>query len=177
MNKYQNYRVYINATRAERENNRVDFFPTKCHIPLSTDATRLTAALDNLKLELQPQPVQLTSNDNTYGSALYRAVQSLKSLIKLAITTAAEKIASLLAPTKDTPEPVDGASLPRVIETDCDNNSDIFPRVSEVRGRYNVGTTLIKYWEGIPCTGKITSNMGRYYKVKYDDDDEEELTH
>jgi hypothetical protein len=93
---------------------------------LSTDATRLTAALDNLKLELQPQPVQLTSNNNTYGSALYRAVQSLKSPIEPAITPAAEKIASLLAPTKDTPEPADGASLPRVIETDSNNNIMIY---------------------------------------------------
>jgi hypothetical protein len=170
MHKYKNYRVYVNATRAERESNRVDFFPTKCRITLSTNATRLTAALDNLKLELQPQPVQLTSNDNTYGSALYRAVQSLKSLIEPAITTAAEKIASLQAPTKDTPEPADGASLPRVIETDSNTNYDISPSVSEVRGRYNVGTSLIKYWEGIPYTDKITSNTGRYYKVKYDDD-------
>jgi hypothetical protein len=163
--------------RRERESNRVDFFPTKCRIPLSTNATRLTAALDSLKLELQPQPVQLTSNDNTYRSALYRAVQSLKSLIESAIATAAEKIASLLAPTKDTPEPADGASLPRVIETNSNNNNDISPRVSKVRGCYNVGTSLIKYWEGIPYTGKITSNTGQYYKVKYDDNDEEELTH
>jgi hypothetical protein len=177
MHKYKNYRVYVNATRAERESNRVDFFPTKCRIPLSTDATRLMAALDNLKLELQPQPGQLTSNGNTYGSALYRVVQSLKSLIEPAIITAAEKIVSLLAPTKDTPEPEDGTSLPRVIETDSNTNNDISPRVSKVRGRYNVGTSLIKYWEGIPYTGKITSNMGCYHKVKYDDDDEEELTH
>jgi hypothetical protein len=125
---------------------------------LSTDATRLTAALDNLKLELQPQPVQLTSNNNTYGSALYRAVQSLKSLIEPAITTTAEKIDSLLAPTKDTPEPADGASLPRVIETDSSNNNNgISPRVSKVGGRYDVGTSLFKYWEGILYTGKITT--------------------
>jgi hypothetical protein len=125
----------------------------------------LTAALDNLKLELQPQPVQLKSNNNTCGSALYQAIQSLKSLIEPAITIAAAKITSLLAPSKDTPGPADGASLPRVNETGSNSSNDISPRVSEVRGRYNVGTSLIKCLEEIPYTGRITSNTGRYYEV------------
>ena len=51
------------------------------------------------------------------------------------------------------------------------------PRVSEVRERYDVGTSLVKHFDGIPFTGKITSNSGRYYKVRYDDGDEEELNH
>ena len=33
-------------------------------------------------------------------------------------------------------------------------------RVSEVRGRFDVGTLLIKHWEGLPYTGRITSNNG-----------------
>jgi hypothetical protein len=90
----------------------------------------------------------------------------LKSLIEPAITTAAEKIASLLAPTNDTPEPADGASLQRVIETDSNNNNDISPRVSEVRGRYNVGTSLIKYWEGIPYVILAKSPATRVVAIK-----------
>jgi hypothetical protein len=69
--------------------------------------------------------------------------------------------------------------IPRVIETDRKNNNDTSPRMSKVRSRHNVGTLLIKYSEGLPYTGKITSNTVRYYKIKYNDDDEEEeeLTH
>jgi hypothetical protein len=58
-----------------------------------------------------------------------------------------------------------------------DNDNRRSPRVSEVRGRFDVGTSLIKYWDGIPYNGKITSKTGRYYQVKYGDNDEEELTH
>lgn len=174
MIKYRNYKVYVNATRATRESNRVDFFPTKCRIPLSTDATRLTAALDNLRHELAPTPVQLTSANNNHGTPLYRAVQSLKTLLSPALTTVAEKIAAILNPTEASTAPADGAGLPRVVEN---NSNDRSPRVAEVRGRYDVGTTLTKSWDGIPYTGKIISDNGRWYKIKYDDDDEEQLTH
>ena len=43
--------------------------------------------------------------------------------------------------------------------------------------RFDVGTSLIKHWEGLPYMGRITSNRGYYYRAKYDDDDTEELTH
>ena len=43
--------------------------------------------------------------------------------------------------------------------------------------RFDVGTSLIKHWEGLPYMGRITSNRGQYYRAKYDDDDTEELTH
>ena len=116
MIKYRNYKVYVNATRATRESNRVDFFPTKCRIPLSTDATRLTAALDNLKHELAPTPVQLTSCNNNHSTPLYRAVQALKNLLSPALTTVTERITAILTPTTESNEPVEGAGLPRVIE-------------------------------------------------------------
>ena len=55
MLKYRNYRVYIPATRGERESNRVEFFPTKCRLPNTSDASRLAAALEDLRHELHPK--------------------------------------------------------------------------------------------------------------------------
>ena len=174
MHKYRNYKVYVNATRAERESNRVDFFPTKCRIPLSTDATRLTAALTNLNLELTPQPATPSSNMTNHGTPLFKAVQALRSLIKPAITSAVDTLASILSPsTEPAVPPITGLTKSKTTRTAAGRP----PRVSEVRGRYDVGTSLTKHWDGIPYTGKITSNSGRYYKVKYDDEDEEELSH
>jgi hypothetical protein len=71
INKDRNYRVYVTATRADRESNRVDLFPTKCRLPISTDATRLTAALENLKHEMAPQSIHHQSNDNNFGTPLF----------------------------------------------------------------------------------------------------------
>jgi hypothetical protein len=130
---------------------------------------------------MAPQSIHHQSNDNNFGTPLFPAVQSLKQLLSPALTTVTSTITSILSPTSEKTAPTTDALLPRVIESNNNNNNDNnnrrSPRVSEVRGRFDVGTSLIKYWDGIPFSGKIASNTGRYYKVKYDDNDEEQLTH
>jgi hypothetical protein len=100
----------------------------------------------------------------------------LKNLLSPALTTVTEKITAILTPTNASTKPASGAALPRVVESN-NNCNDCPPRVSEVRGRYDIGTTLTKSWEGIPYNGKIISGNGRWYKVQYDDNDEEQLMH
>jgi hypothetical protein len=39
------------------------------------------------------------------------------------------------------------------------------------------GTDITKYWDGKPYVGTVISNNEKYYKVKYEDGDEEELNH
>jgi hypothetical protein len=138
MIKYRNYKVYINATRATRESNRVDFSPTKCRFPLSTDATRLTAALNNLKHELAPTPAHVTSNNSNRGTPLYRAVMALKNLLSPALTTVTEQITIILTPTNASTKPASGAALPRVVKSN-NNRNDRYSRVAEVRGQYDIG--------------------------------------
>jgi hypothetical protein len=43
--------------------------------------------------------------------------------------------------------------------------------------RHNIGTTITKYWNGLPYYGTVTNDIGRYYKIQYNDNDEEELNH
>ena len=50
-------------------------------------------------------------------------------------------------------------------------------RVGEVRGGYNIGTPVIKRFPGIPYNDNIVSDNRWCYKVKYEDNNEEELTH
>ena len=50
--------------------------------------------------------------------------------------------------------------------------------ISEARGRYNVGTIISKKFEGISYQGQIIKPYdGRYYRIEYEDGDEEDMTH
>jgi hypothetical protein len=44
-------------------------------------------------------------------------------------------------------------------------------------GKHPIGTRLTKYWDDKPYTGTVMSNTDKYYKIKYDDNDEEEMNH
>ena len=52
-----------------------------------------------------------------------------------------------------------------------------YPRVAEVRGRYDIGTPIIKKFNDIPYNGNAISNNVGWYKIKHDDDKEEKLTY
>jgi hypothetical protein len=43
--------------------------------------------------------------------------------------------------------------------------------------QHEIGTKITKYWNGIPYKGTVTNNNGKYYKIQYEDNDEEELNH
>jgi hypothetical protein len=43
--------------------------------------------------------------------------------------------------------------------------------------KHPVGTRLTKYWDDKPYTGTVISNTDTYYKIKYDDNNEEEMNH
>jgi hypothetical protein len=44
-------------------------------------------------------------------------------------------------------------------------------------GKHSIGTRLTKYWDDKPYTGTVISNTDTYYKIKYDNNDEEEMNH
>jgi hypothetical protein len=43
--------------------------------------------------------------------------------------------------------------------------------------QHKIGTKITKYWNGIPYKETVTNNNGKYYKIQYEDNDEEELNH
>jgi hypothetical protein len=43
--------------------------------------------------------------------------------------------------------------------------------------RFSIGTMITKYWSRIPYKGTVIGNTGKYYKIRYKDNDEEELNH
>jgi hypothetical protein len=48
----------------------------------------------------------------------------------------------------------------------------------EDKKKFSIGTKITKYWSGIPYIGSVTDgNTGKYYKIRYEDNDEEELNH
>ena len=50
----------------------------------------------------------------------------------------------------------------------------------ERKGNTNIfskGTIIVKYWNGLPYRGIVTSNTGKYYKILYEDNDDEDLNH
>jgi hypothetical protein len=46
-----------------------------------------------------------------------------------------------------------------------------------INNKFSIGTIITKYWGGVPYTGTVTRNTGKYYKIRYEDNDEEELNH
>jgi hypothetical protein len=43
--------------------------------------------------------------------------------------------------------------------------------------RFSIGTMITKYWNSVPYKGMVIGNTEKYYKIRYEDNDEEELNH
>jgi hypothetical protein len=58
------------------------------------------------------------------------------------------------------------------------NNNNNTESNTATGDKFSIGTTITKYWGGVPYTGTVTSNIDKYYyKIRYEDNDEEELNH
>ena len=50
--------------------------------------------------------------------------------------------------------------------------------ISDARGRYKVGTVILKKFDGISYKGTVIKPYdGRHYLIEYEDGDEEYMTH
>jgi hypothetical protein len=70
----------------------------------------------------------------------------------------------------------------KFLSTICknDNENTIYNSTKEKKGvkiQHSIGTNITKYWKGIPYIGEVISKVAQYYKVRYEDGDEEELNH
>ena len=72
-----------------------------------------------------------------------------------------------------------GNLFPRVDTIPIHRNSTSIrdPEVSAATNRYAIGTKIKKDFDKTFYQGKIASDNGKWYKIKYNDGDEEELTH
>ena len=61
--------------------------------------------------------------------------------------------------------------------SDTLNNHEGLQQRKENINRHSKGTFILKYWKGVPYRGIVTNNKGKYYKILYEDNDEEELNH
>jgi hypothetical protein len=70
----------------------------------------------------------------------------------------------------------------KFLSTICKNENEntICSNTKEKKGertKHSIGTKITKYWSGVPYIGTIISSISKYYKVQYEDGDEEELNH
>jgi hypothetical protein len=67
----------------------------------------------------------------------------------------------------------------KTICKDNDNNrNETTTRTADNKETHTIGTTITKYWNGIPYIEKVINKTDKYYKIKYyNDNDEEELNH
>jgi hypothetical protein len=56
-------------------------------------------------------------------------------------------------------------------------NTIVEENEEETKNKFSIGTIITKYWGGIPYIGTVTRMTGKYYKIRYEDNDEEELNH
>ena len=121
------------------------------------------------------------------GTPIRQAIKSLQLCIPPAIKEATKILRDSLSDSstnnnnnnkEDEPQRVTCSnSKPQRVEKETETEPQRVS-VSEARGRYNVGTIISKYFDGIPYRGKIIKPYdGRYYRIEYDDGDEEDMTH
>ena len=116
-----------------------------------------------------------------HGTELNKAIKRMKELFQPAITTASNLINDLSSSTV-TPylvPRVAGNLFPRVDTILIHRNSTSIrdPGVSSATNRYAVCTKIKKDFDGTLYRGKVVSDNGKWYKIKYNNGDEEELTH
>ena len=90
-------------------------------------------------------------------------------------------------PTEPGSEPGSSSRLnlftePRTEATSLENRDTLIENEGlqqrkEVIDKVSIGTFILKYWVGVPYRGIVTNNKGKYYKILYEDNDEEELNH
>jgi hypothetical protein len=71
---------------------------------------------------------------------------------------------------------------PRIDPTTMENsdtliNHEGLQQQKEEIDKVSTGTYILKYWVGVPFRGIVMNNTGKYYKILYEDGDEEELNH
>jgi hypothetical protein len=57
------------------------------------------------------------------------------------------------------------------------NDNDINRKQDEEKEKFSMGTIITKYWNGVPYTGTVIGHTEKYYKIRYNDNDKEELNH
>jgi len=68
----------------------------------------------------------------------------------------------------------------KFLSTLCKNEKGNTIYKEQPRGdriQHSIGTKITKYWSGVPYIGKVISSITQYYKIQYEDGDEEELNH
>ena len=163
----------MTATKSTQESNRVDFFPTKSRLPNTDSIDRLSVALEDLKHECTITNDTHPVVDSKHDTDLNKAIRRMKELFQPAITTASNLISDLSTSTV-TPNlvpRVTGNLFSRVDTIIIHKNSTSLrqPGVREATNRYDIGTNIRKNFDGTFYLGKIISNNGKWYKIKYND--------
>jgi hypothetical protein len=60
--------------------------------------------------------------------------------------------------------------------TTNNNNNENNNEADDIE-KFSIGTNITKCWSRVPYTGTVINNTGKYYRIRYEDNDEEELNH
>ena len=165
---YRHYEVYITTTGGSRVSDTIEFFPTKVTMPKTSSDDRITAAIEELTEAVKnPAPRAPFMSGN-------KTAEAIKSLTEIFHSTEDNSAPSAAArprvPTHSASKriaPIPGTA-PRVA-TDLETDSP----------QHEMGTVIYKKFNNTVHKGTVTAydtNQG-YYKISYEDGDEEELTY
>ena len=160
---YRNYRCYINGTNSIRTSDTVEFYPKDNPMPASSSSDRLHMILtDLLDVLRHPHP---SSPFLRVGTELNDAIRAVQQLVKSSTPTAEQRDP---APTAAQHDPV-----PIVEQRDPTPPSTVL----EPTVVYPIGTIIKKRFGSEYHEGEIIAydTKNQYYKVRYRDDDTEEL--
>jgi hypothetical protein len=63
------------------------------------------------------------------------------------------------------------------LRTICKEEREQETHKDKTEEKHIIGTRITKYWAGKPFIGTVTNNKDKYYKIQYDENDQEELNH
>ena len=119
-----------------------------------------------MKQELSPASRNPTV-DSDHGTPLNKAIRKLKGIFGPIADKASETITNLLP-----------GAVPRVVKPPAPLPTAIrSPSLKEATNRYAINTGIKKNFDGIYYSGRITSDNEKWHKIRYNDGDEEGMTH
>ena len=165
MDKYRNYRLWVDDTHGTREHSSVEFFPIKFQFPNNTPTDRLRSSVEDLVHELKPKHNEPNPTQPGYGTPWNQAIRQLRKYFK----PATSDLTTFTKGNDESPR-VQNHPSPRVGITNARSRS--FEAGTKVFKEFiNTNTKTPKIYKGA-----IAYYKHPYYRIIYDDGDFEDMT-
>ena len=185
MNHYRHYEVHVTDTGGTRVSDTIEFFPTKCSMPKTSSDDRIVAALEEISEAVANQSPRAPFLSGNKTNEIVKELSEIFQTKEPVTTTKPIVQSPRVAKQKHKriePIPVTPPRVTKQKQKRIEPIPVTPPRVTktpEKAVQHQIGTIIYKQFGREIHRGHITSydTTRRYYRIAYEDDDEEEMTH